>query len=184
MRTLRTILKGAVSDGWCRGEVDEWFSGVSTARGRVGVKAGERALGEEWIDRIEGLDLSGAGDGELAMVRDMFMFSFYCGGMELVDVAHLKWTGNLERGCLVYRRRLRGVERRVSLGARALAMLERYRGDGGVYVFPLLEGRGPAYFKAGRNRVVRLMGELGRRVGCPGRLTFGVSRYSAGFCGR
>lgn len=163
---LRTILFQASEKGYCSA-TPQWFKPVKTW---VGTKPKDETTGKldvGVLKRIAALDLEGRPD--LALARDMFMFAFYCRGMELVDVAHLT-EKNIREGMLVYNRRLTGKEIRVPIEKDAASILRRYPG-GKEYVFPLLESGRSILFATKRNRINRQIKEIGKLVGYSG-LTF------------
>lgn len=174
MRTLKTILNRAKEEGRCS-IMGSWFSGINMSVGKVGVKSEARALGREALQKIEEYDLSR--HPSLRLARDLFMFSFYCKGMELADIALLR-RGNVAEDWLTYRKRRHGTEQRVRLQPKALKIIEHYSGMGSDYLFPLLEEKGPAYLRAVSNKIGIALRDLGRMMECPIPLSFSVSRYS------
>lgn len=169
---LRTILFQAREEGYCKA-TSEWFRPARQEAQPMPAGKPERKLDLEVVRKIAALDLGEKTD--LAMVRDMFLFAFYCRGMELVDVAHLT-RDNIISGSLVYHRRLTGKEQRVPLDREALGILSRYD-NGGRYLFPLMETGRSTLFTTRRNIVVMKIKEIGIMVGYPG-LTF-VSNIAA-----
>lgn len=168
LRSLRSVLNRAEKDG--RLTIDgRLFRDVNT---RVlfspvknhGASDPDRAV----IRKIETFDLSY--DRGLELIRDMFMFGFYCRGMELVDIAHLT-RANIRQGYLVYRRRLKGKEVRVPIEPAAAEIVDRYKGYGGKYLFPLLYSDERVLFASVRGAVIKAVKEIGRAVGFP-QLTF------------
>ncbi len=164
LRTLRGVLNRAGSRGLLTVDAG-WFRDVNTRV--VGESASPKTLSDNELRRLEALELS----GYEGMVRDMFMFAFYCRGMELVDVANLT-PENVREGYLVYRRRLKGHERRVPLGAKAREILARY--GGGNHLFPLLDDAGDVQFGTTRNYVADSLRGIGERIGCA-RLSFSMN---------
>ena len=160
LRTLRTVLNKAKKEGMTDVSPD-WFSDVDTKIYQsdptpVGTFSRELLL------KIRDVDLSS--NEAMALVRDMFMFGYYCGGMELVDVVNLTYD-NLRGNTLRYCRRLKGKEIAVVLGAQARAILERYKTSGCHHLFPLLEQSGGIQFSSLRNNVGQHMKALGKFVG-------------------
>ena len=74
----------------------------------------------------------------MALARDMFMFAFYCRGMELVDVVNLT-KNNIRDGKLTYNRRSKGLLKTVTLDHNALAIIEQYKNCSSTYLFPIKE---------------------------------------------
>ena len=116
-------------------------------------------------------------DERLRLAADVCRFSFYVCGMPFVDVAHLKWS-QIAGGYLTYRRQKTGVRVSVRLQPEALALLSRYRGRGGEYVFPLLRRGDPRDYPLALARYNRALARLGRQVGVSRHLTSYVVRHS------
>ena len=70
---------------------------------------------------------------------DLFLFSFYSGGMANVDVVNLTWNMiNEKEGMIVYERTKFPKLAKPLLIDRLIIILEKYRGKGvGNYVFPV-----------------------------------------------
>lgn len=169
LRNLRTVLNKAHDNGLI-GSTSGWFQEVNTSIGHS-TKISDGKLNRDLMLRIENLDLSG--NKNEALVRDMFMFGFYCGGMELIDLANLKYS-NLKEGMLIYHRRLKGLERKVALGEQAMKIIERYKGESNKYLFPLLSKSEYALFASVRNYVCQSLKNIGRAVNHP-RLSFNMN---------
>lgn len=169
LRTLRTLLNKAQKNGLV--EVSpEWFMEVNT---RIYKPSDSRdtKLSRDVLLKIENLDLPS--NGPLALVRDMFMFGFYCEGMELVDIANLT-TDNLKDGLMIYRRRQKGVKKVVVLGSEAKKIIKRYVIPGQHYIFPLLGMSGHIMFSTVSNYVRQYLKTIGEKVGFP-QLTFSMN---------
>ena len=148
LRTFRTILNKARKDGLI--EISsEWFSDVNT---KIYYSTGstDKSFSRELLLKIRDLDLSA--DEQLSQTRDLFMFGYYCGGMELVDIVNLS-ADNICGNVLKYRRRLKGKEISIVLGVQALAILNRYRTDNFKHLFPLLDKSGGMTFYRVRHNV-------------------------------
>lgn len=169
LRNLRTVLNKAHDNGLI-GSTSGWFQDVNTSIGHS-TKTSDGKLNRDLLLKIESLDLSGNKND--ALVRDMFMFGFYCGGMELIDLANLEYS-NVKDGVLTYRRRLKGLERKVVLGEQALKIIERYKGESNKYLFPLLSKSEYALFSSVRSYVCISLKAIGRAVNYP-RLSFNMN---------
>lgn len=170
LRTLRSILNHAREENLIAVD-DNLFRGIDTkvlfdrTTGMESV-----ALNRETIRKIRQLDLC---DSMEALVRDMFLFGFYCRGMELVDIAHLT-PGNIRSGILVYNRRQAGKEVAVPLEPDAAEIVRRYDSGSGKYIFPFLYDDGRLPFATMRNRVQVAIKKIGTSVGFPA-LTFSMN---------
>jgi site-specific recombinase XerD len=95
MRALRSIYNQAVKRGLTTQKNP--FVNIFT---RID-KTVKRAVNEDIIIRFKNMDLSSF--KELALARDLFMFSFYMRGISFVDMANLR-KGNVKNGYIVYAR--------------------------------------------------------------------------------
>ena len=95
MRALRSVYNQAVKQGLTTQKNP--FTSIFT---RID-KTVKRAVNEDIIVRIKNMDLSS--HKELALARDLFMFSFYMRGIPFIDMANL-WTSNVKNGYIIYSR--------------------------------------------------------------------------------
>lgn len=169
LRTFRAVLNKAQADGLIYAPA-EWFADVNT---KIYPSANntDTNLSRELLLKIRDLNLTD--DEPMAMVRDLFMFGYYCGGMELVDIVNLN-TDNLSDNVLKYRRRLKGKETSVVLGEQAQAILSRYKTDHVPHLFPILDKSGGITFSRVRQIVGYGMKVIGKLVGHPD-LTFSMN---------
>ncbi len=168
LRTLRSILNQAASRGITENATD-WFRDVNTSIDCSRKATIDKALDREKILLIEQVDLGG--DRNLELARDMFMFGFYCCGMELVDIAHLT-AANIKKEFLIYRRRLKGQQQIIRLTEHARRILSNYKGD--KYLFPLLDDSKGVLFQTLSNSVAHSMKSIGRLIGLP-QLSFSMN---------
>ncbi|MBT7464000.1 MAG: hypothetical protein HN686_08445, partial [Bacteroidetes bacterium] len=83
MRTMRAIYNKAIKEGMAEQELYPFRNyKIKTA------KTAKRALSKEDINKIRDVDLSKVSN--LIFAHDIFMFSFYCRGMNLVDIVWLQ----------------------------------------------------------------------------------------------
>ena len=95
MRALRSIYNQAVKRGLTTQKNP--FANIFT---RID-KTVKRAVNEDVIVQLKNLDLSS--HKELALARDLFMFSFYMRGISFIDMANLR-KSNIKNGYIVYSR--------------------------------------------------------------------------------
>ncbi|MCC8071448.1 MAG: hypothetical protein LIO90_06580, partial [Bacteroidales bacterium] len=124
---------------------------------------GVNGKGLELIPELEGLRLEAKGD--LDWGRDLFLMSFYAGGMPIGTLATLR---RVAPGVYVY-----GDDGKKALVAckQLERLLQKYGGEGSRYALPILEraGRGTASSKveyAGKV-AARALAEVGTRIGVP-----------------
>lgn len=169
LRSFRAILNKAHDDGLIE-STSGWFHEVNTSVVNP-AKTSDRKLDRDLILKIESLNLTD--NRHAALVRDMFMFGFYCGGMELIDIANLEYA-NVHNGVLTYNRRLKGLKRTVVLGEQAKQIIKRYHGKSDKYLFPLLTSSENALFVTIRNNVGQSLKTIGKVVNYP-RLCFSMN---------
>lgn len=168
IRSLATIMDG---DG-----VKSFFHKVFTGHD----KTDKRSINEQKIQTIQSLQLPP--DTFISLVRDLFMFSFYCLGMPFVDMAFLK-KQNIKNDTIVYFRHKTGQRITIPLEPCILFIINRYRSSSSDYVFPLLTSPDPdvAYkeYQSKLNRYNRGLKKLSSMAGFSNlSLTSYVSRHS------
>ena len=170
MRTLRMVLNHAAADGYTA-YADRLFAGVNTTAHIRSVTEDDRPDSLDTLRRIATADFSD--DPLKETVRDMFMFAFYCRGMELTDVLNLPKSA-LADGNLTYRKRQKGVRQTVSLDNGALEIIKKYRDASADYIFPLAERYEKRSFISIREKLRYVIKSIGCDVNLP-KLTFGMN---------
>lgn len=170
MRTLRMVLNHAAADGYTA-YADRLFAGVNTTAHIRSVTEDDRPGSLDTLRRIATADFSD--DPLKETVRDMFMFAFYCRGMELTDVLNLPKSA-LADGNLTYRKRQKGVRQTVSLDNGALEIIKKYRDASADYIFPLAERYEKRSFISIREKLRYVIKSIGCAVNYP-KLTFGMN---------
>ena len=97
----------------------------------------KRAISKQDVDKIRDLDLTEK--QELALARDIFMFSFYMRGMSLIDIALLK-VQDIKENRITYTRRKTKQKFSVKLTDRALEIIKQYNKleNQGDFLFPII----------------------------------------------
>lgn len=125
MRALRVMYHRAMETDY------DPFAQVFTGR----AKTRKRSLSPDDIQQLHALELPHG--SQLALARDIFLFSFYAMGMPFVDIAYLK-KGQLKDGYIHYARHKTGQRIQVALLPCMLRIIERYQENDSDYVFPIL----------------------------------------------
>ena len=167
--TLRMVLNHA-ADGYTA-YADRLFAGVNTTAHIRSETEDDRPGSLDTLRRIATADFSD--DPLKETVRDMFMFAFYCRGMELTDVLNLPKSA-LADGNLTYRKRQKGVRQTVSLDNGALEIIRKYRDASADYIFPLAERYEKRSFISIREKLRYVIKSIGCDVNLP-KLTFGMN---------
>lgn len=137
LRTFKTLINNARKDEQVPENFDP-FKGVSFAKFRR-IKTKHRAITKDELQRIKALELLIG--SKLAEARDFFLFSYYCRGINFVDMAYLKWK-DVRNGRIFYTRRKTKENFNINLLEPAEEILAYYRElaetSGSPYVFPIL----------------------------------------------
>ncbi|GAB3224305.1 hypothetical protein GCM10027423_60050 [Spirosoma arcticum] len=127
------------------------------------------------------------------MAKDLFLFSYYCGGINFIDMAMLTWsnvaTDLHSHQRLNYTRQKTGGKFTIRLMPVALAILERYSPDSKpqplTSIFPILNDALHKTPSQRHNRCSETMGQvntdlkaIGKAVGIDTPLTTYVARHS------
>lgn len=172
-RILRSVYNQAVKRGLARQAslFENVYTGVDVTR--------KRALPVEVLHNIASLDLS---DPELALARDLFLFSFQARGMSFVDMAFLTQQ-NLQHDFLHYIRRKTGQALSVRVEPWMQDLLNRYKPMcHAPYLLPILQSTDPkeafAQYSVALGRHNRMLRKLGELVGTDFPLSSYCARHS------
>lgn len=179
MRTLRAVCNRAIKAGIMK---QDWYPFRAYPLGHLSQPTPERAIALEDLRRILDADLDG--DPQETFSRDLFQFSLYARGMNLVDIAHLR-PDNIHSGRIEYTRRKTHQPYSVGLNEHTTAILEKYASPGAMYCFLILSD----FFvtqKQQQERIHRVMVQVNRairaiseRLGLPtSRLSFYTARHT------
>ena len=204
-RTLRAVLNKAIANGYAR--ADSYPFARNTAEthkfqvGKFDTRTTKRAISKADIRKIEVYQPTPyAGPytslrdhtARVMLARDLFLFSYYCGGINFVDMALLRWgsigTDLDGKPRLSYTRQKTGGKFSLRLMPQALAILERYRPAevrSTAYVFPVLNSVFHRTAVQKHNRSGKIMSQvnhdlkvIGAAVGIETPLTTYVARHS------
>lgn len=170
MRSLRSLTSKVFHK-----ELNDIFDEVYTGR----AKTEKRAVQKAEIYKIQGAKVKSG--SFLALVRDLFLFSFYALGMPFVDMAFLR-KEQIADGQIVYYRHKTGQRICIKIEPCMQEIISRYRAEGTDYVFPLLTATDPdkAYRQYQRklNQYNRELKHLAKLSGISKNLTSYVARHS------
>ena len=130
--------------------------------------------------------------GEEARGRDMWLFSFYCNGMNMVDIFNLKWK-NIKNGFLYFiREKTKHTSRQVHqieifLVPQAVEIIDKWANQGrrkkDRYIFPVFDETMDEEAKLQANRIaVRLVNDnmktITNKLGIQNHVTTFVARHT------
>ncbi|WP_375418903.1 site-specific integrase [uncultured Hymenobacter sp.] len=170
-RTLRAVLNKAIANGLAK--VEHYpFARTAAERhkfsvGKFDVSTTKRAVSRDAIRLLEGLSPDTA---RLQLAKDVFLFSFYCGGINFVDLAQLRWHALTATDASATTFRLNYVRQKtqgkfgLKLLPPAAAIVARFRGfthaTPDSYIFPILDvvkHQTPTQVK---NRLHKVLGQV------------------------
>ncbi|GAB3995162.1 site-specific integrase [Spirosoma daeguense] len=161
-RTLRAVLNKAIAEGIAKSEHYPFARNVAEKHrfsiGKFDTSTQKRAISRDDIRKIENFTPTGTAIGphaslrntveveRLTLAKNVFLFSFYAGGINFVDLVKLRWSnlaidaeGNIR---LTYIRQKTGGKFSVRLLPPAVAIIDLYKSfrhnmqEG--YIFPIL----------------------------------------------
>jgi integrase len=183
MRTLKTLINYAKKNDIIKSDYDP-FKDFSFAKYRH-IKTRKRALDRSEIKKIEKLKLEPESSSFHA--KNYFLFSFYCRGLNFIDMAHLKWS-SLKGDRLNYTRKKTKEYFNIALLDPAKDILKYYKDlyyDGiESYIFPILneKHKSPATIDNRIHKVLKQTNSdlkiIAEKVGITDNLTTYVARHS------
>lgn len=194
-RTLRAVLNQAIAAGLMKADSYPFARTVAERHkftvGKFDVTTAKRAISREELRRLEALELT---KERQQLAKDIFLFGYYCGGINFVDIGQLRWrdfstdeNGQLAR--LNYVRQKTGGKFSLKLLAPAAAIIARYRpftySGPDSYVFPILNTAKHVSPTQVKNRLHKILGQinedlkpLGEQAAISTPLTTYVARHS------
>ncbi|MEJ7821518.1 MAG: site-specific integrase [Chitinophagaceae bacterium] len=137
MRTLRALINKAINEGYCN---EKYYSFKRFSLSKYSrIKTAKRAISKEDINKIKELNLSK--HKNLIDAKNIFLFSYYCRGMNFTDLVSLKWK-DIKSGKVIYKRQKTEGLFTIKLLLPAQEILEFYKPltfEGKEsYIFPIL----------------------------------------------
>ena len=160
-RTLRATYNKAI-EAKCADREKSPF--IEYKLSRFSTKTKKRALSKESVKKILKMDCSAMNE-KARLAHDVFSFSYYCGGISLVDVANLT-PDNIIDGRLIYeRQKTHGMINLVMLDE-AQTIIERYATyqNRAGYLFPILDNRKHITPMQKFNRIRKLCTQLNKEL--------------------
>lgn len=130
-RTLRSIYNVAIEEDAVSAELYP-FKKLKVSK--LHQETAKRALSKEDIERVLSYKST---NRYMRFPIDIFAFTYYCGGINFVDIAHLT-KANIVDGRLIYKRQKTKKLIKIPLQLQAVALIEKYSNDESPYLFPIL----------------------------------------------
>lgn len=205
-RTLRTVFNKAIADGYAKSEHYPFARNISEKHkfqvGKFSTKTIKRSISKSDIAKIQSFvpekycgKYATLRDNStrLLLARNIFMFSYYCGGINFVDIGLLKWS-NIELNLygdkrLKYTRKKTNGNFDIKLLPQALEIIEHYKQTNKNqvqdYIFPILNKQIHKNAKQIHNRINKVMTQINsdlklisEAVGLNTKLTTYVARHT------
>ncbi len=116
--------------------------------------------------------------------KDIFMFSYLCGGINFVDIANLK-IENIKDGRLTYIRQKTAKRIKIGVPQQALDIINKYKAERKGYLFPIFDETIHITPVQKHDRIHKVLAKLnkhlrniGKDLGLPVDLTTYVARHS------
>ena len=201
-RTLRAVLNKAIANGFAKPTSYPFSRNTAETNkfqiGKFNLTTTKRAISKADIRKIEAFQpepysgpyasLRDTSD-RVQLAKDLFLFSYYCGGINFVDMAALRWMNigtDLDgKPRLAYIRQKTGGKFSIRLMPVVLAILERYKPDEvypNSYVFPILNialHKTPSQI---HNRCSKIMGQVNadlKTIGAEAKIETPLTTYVA-----
>jgi integrase len=184
LRTFKTLVNYAKRDGIVRNDFDP-YKDISFSKFRR-IKTQKRAISKEEIRKIANLQFEP--ESSLFHSRNFFLFSYYCRGINFIDMANLTWR-DLSNGRLQYTRRKTKELFNISLLEPASEILSYYRrvyyNTDEDYIFPILNKDLHQTATSMDNRIHKILRrtnedlrEIAKLAGINTKITTYVARHS------
>lgn len=176
-RTLRAIYNLAIEQNIVKTESYP-FAKYKVAR--LHAETVKRSLFKEDIERVLAYKFT---NNYMRFPIDIFAFTYYCGGINFTDIAHLT-QANLIDGRLIYKRQKTKKLIKIPLQPQVLALIKKYHNAESPYLFPILSPfHKTAEQKANRihkviTKVNDRLKQIGKALNLPITLTTYVARHS------
>ena len=116
--------------------------------------------------------------------KDIFMFSYLCGGINFTDIANLT-KANIVNGRLEYIRQKTHKLIKIGIPDEAMRIIKKYEAESTGYLFPILNNKVHKTALQKQNRIHKMRGKvnynlkvLGKRLGIEISVTTYVARHS------
>ncbi len=176
-RTLRSIYNVAIEQDVVSAELYP-FKKLKVSK--LHEETAKRALSKEDIERVLYYKST---NRYMRFPIDIFAFTYYCGGINFVDIAHLT-KANIVDGRLIYKRQKTKKLIKIPLQPQAVALIEKYSNDESSYLFPILSDFHKTDIQQA-NRIHKVISkvnerlkQIGKVLNIPITLTTYVARHS------
>lgn len=181
-RTLRSAYNKAI-DSKCAHKSDYPFNDYRISKFDVSTE--KRAIAKADILKFS-TDVRSIGKQQYVQLsKDIFIFSYLCGGINFTDIANLTKDNIIEGKRLHYIRQKTGKLIKLGLSEEAIQIIRRYAVESKGYLFPILNAQLHKTPQQKQNRIHKMLGKVNKNLkllaadlGVEANLTTYVARHS------
>ncbi|RGR27749.1 site-specific integrase [Bacteroides stercoris] len=181
-RTLRSAYNKAI-DSKCARKSDYPFNNYRISKFDVSTE--KRAIAKADILKFS-TDVRSIGKQQYVQLsKDIFIFSYLCGGINFTDIANLTKDNIIEGKRLHYIRQKTGKLIKLGLSEEAIQIIRRYAVESKGYLFPILNAQLHKTPLQKQNRIHKMLGKVNKNLkllaadlGVEANLTTYVARHS------
>lgn len=181
-RTLRSAYNKAI-DSKCARKSDYPFNNYRISKFDVSTE--KRAIAKADILKFS-TDVRSIGKQQYVQLsKDIFIFSYLCGGINFTDIANLTKDNIIEGKRLHYIRQKTGKLIKSGLSEEAIQIIRRYAVESKGYLFPILNAQLHKTPLQKQNRIHKMLGKVNKNLkllaadlGVEANLTTYVARHS------
>ena len=181
-RTLRSAYNKAIENK-CARKSDYPFNDYKISKFDVSTE--KRAIAKADVLKFS-TDVHSIGKQQYVQLsKDIFIFSYLCGGINFTDIANLTKDNIIEGKRLHYIRQKTGKLIKLGLSEEALKIIKRYAVESKGYLFPILNAQLHKTPLQKQNRIHKMLGKgnknlklLAAQLGVEANLTTYVARHS------
>lgn len=181
-RTLRSAYNKAI-ESKCARKSDYPFNDYRISKFDVSTE--KRAIAKADVLKFS-TDVHSIGKQQYVQLsKDIFIFSYLCGGINFTDIANLTKDNIIEGKRLHYIRQKTGKLIKLGLSEEALQIIKRYAVESKGYLFPILNAQLHKTPLQKQNRIHKMLGKVNKnlkllatQLGVEANLTTYVARHS------
>ena len=181
-RTLRSAYNKAI-ESKCACKSDYPFNDYRISKFDVSTE--KRAIAKADVLKFS-TDVHSIGKQQYVQLsKDIFIFSYLCGGINFTDIANLTKDNIIEGKRLHYIRQKTGKLIKLGLSEEALKIIKRYAVESKGYLFPILNAQLHKTPLQKQNRIHKMLGKVNKnlkllaaQLGVEANLTTYVARHS------
>ncbi|KAB4247050.1 site-specific integrase [Bacteroides uniformis] len=181
-RTLRSAYNKAI-ESKCARKSDYPFNDYRISKFDVSTE--KRAIAKADVLKFS-TDVHSIGKQQYVQLsKDIFIFSYLCGGINFTDIANLTKDNIIEGKRLHYIRQKTGKLIKLGLSEEALKIIKRYAVESKYYLFPILNAQLHKTPLQKQNRIHKMLGKVNKnlkllaaQLGVEANLTTYVARHS------